>query len=38
VAKLKQDKQDWKSGVSAACSKSGTGISTFHDKYGEGEN
>jgi hypothetical protein len=44
VAKLKQDKfvrendENWKSGVSAACAKSGTGISTFRDKYGEGEN
>jgi len=41
VAMLKQDKHvrqndpNWKSGVSAACSKSGTGISTFRDRYGE---
>jgi len=38
---IKQDKYvrendpNWKSGVSAACAKSGTGISTFRDKYGE---
>merc|ERR1711862_176010 len=41
VAMIKQDKYvrendaNWKSGVSAACVKSGTGISTFRDKYGE---
>ena len=41
VALLKQDKlvretdPNWKPGVSAACAKSGTGISTFRDKYGE---
>lgn len=41
VALLKQDKYvrendaNWKSGQSAACVKSGTGISTFRDKYGE---
>ena len=41
VALLKQDKyvrendENWKSGQSAACVKSGTGISTFRDKYGE---
>jgi len=41
VAMIKQDKfvrendPNWKSGVSAACAKSGTGISTFRDKYGE---
>jgi len=41
VAMIKQDKYvrendpNWKSGVSAACAKSGTGISTFRDKYGE---
>ena len=41
VELLKQDKlvrqtdPNWKPGVSAACAKSGTGISTFRDKYGE---
>ena len=41
VQLLKQDKlvretdPNWKPGVSAACAKSGTGISTFRDKYGE---
>jgi len=41
IAMLKQDKfvrendENWKSGVSAACAKSGGGISTFRDKYGE---
>lgn len=41
VAMLKADKHtrmhdpNWKSGVSAACVKSGTGISTFRDKFGE---
>lgn len=41
IAMLKQDKYvrkhdtNWKSGVSAACAKSGEGISTFRDKYGE---
>lgn len=41
VAMLKQDKfvrendDNWKSGVSSACAKSGDGISTFRDKYGE---
>lgn len=41
IAMLKQDKfvrendENWKSGVSAACAKSGSGISTFRDKYGE---
>ena len=40
-AMIKQDKyvrkhdKNWKSGVSAACMKSGEGISTFRDKYGE---
>jgi len=40
-AMLKQDKyvrkhdKNWKSGVSSACMKSGEGISTFRDKYGE---
>ncbi|CAJ1945952.1 unnamed protein product [Cylindrotheca closterium] len=43
LALLKADKHtrendpNWKPGVSAACAKSGTGISTFRDKYGEGE-
>uniref|UniRef100_A0A7S4KCB2 PUB domain-containing protein n=1 Tax=Odontella aurita TaxID=265563 RepID=A0A7S4KCB2_9STRA len=43
-AQIKADKYvrmndpNWKSGQSAACVKSGTGISTFRDKYGEGEN
>lgn len=43
VALLKQDKyvrendDNWTSGVSAACAKSGQSISTFRDKYGEGE-
>lgn len=43
VALLKQDKHvrqnddNWTSGVSAACSKSGNTITTFRDKYGEGE-
>ena len=38
---LKQDKltretdPNWKPGLSAACAKSGTSISTFRDKYGE---
>lgn len=38
---LKQDKRtretdpNWKPGLSAACAKSGTSISTFRDKYGE---
>jgi hypothetical protein len=38
---LKQDKlaretdPNWKSGVSAACSKSGSGILTFRDRHGE---
>ena len=41
VALLKQDKyvrqndDNWKSGVSAACAKSGDSISTFRDKFGE---
>lgn len=41
IAMLKQDKfvrqndANWTSGVSAACAKSGSGISTFRDKYGE---
>lgn len=41
VALLKQDKyvrendENWTSGVSAACSKTGDSISTFRDKYGE---
>jgi hypothetical protein len=41
LALLKADKvtretdPNWKPGVSAACAKSGTGISTFRDKYGE---
>ena len=41
VALLKQDKyvrendDNWTSGVSAACAKSGDSISTFRDKYGE---
>jgi molybdenum-dependent DNA-binding transcriptional regulator ModE len=41
VAMLKQDKlvretdPNWKPGVSAACAKSGTGISTFRDRHGE---
>lgn len=41
VALLKQDKyvrqndENWESGVSAACAKSGGSISTFRDKYGE---
>ena len=41
AAMIKQDKfvrkhdENWKSGVSAACVKSGEGISTFRDKYGE---
>lgn len=41
VAMLKADKHtrmhdpNWKSGVSAACMKSGDGISTFRDKFGE---
>lgn len=41
VALLKQDKyvrendDNWTSGVSAACSKTGDSISTFRDKYGE---
>jgi PUB domain len=41
VALLKQDKyvrqndENWTSGVSAACAKSGDSISTFRDKYGE---
>uniref|UniRef100_A0A7S2PBQ1 PUB domain-containing protein n=1 Tax=Leptocylindrus danicus TaxID=163516 RepID=A0A7S2PBQ1_9STRA len=41
IAMLKQDKfvrendENWKSGVSSACVKSGDGISTFRDKYGE---
>ena len=41
VALLKQDKyvrendENWTSGVSAACAKSGNSISTFRDKYGE---
>ena len=41
VALLKQDKyvrendDNWTSGVSAACAKSGNSISTFRDKYGE---
>jgi hypothetical protein len=41
LAMLKEDKRarhsdpNWKSGVSAACAKSGSGISTFRDKYGE---
>jgi len=26
---------NWKPGLSAACAKSGTSISTFRDKYGE---
>jgi hypothetical protein len=41
VAMLKQDKfvrqndENWTSGVSAACAKSGDSISTFRDKFGE---
>lgn len=41
LALLKQDKitretdPNWKPGLSAACAKSGTSISTFRDKYGE---
>lgn len=41
VALLKQDKyvrqndENWTSGVSAACAKTGDCISTFRDKYGE---
>eukprot|EP00339_Tiarina_fusa_P010318 CAMPEP_0117024544 /NCGR_PEP_ID=MMETSP0472-20121206/18214_1 /TAXON_ID=693140 ORGANISM="Tiarina fusus, Strain LIS" /NCGR_SAMPLE_ID=MMETSP0472 /ASSEMBLY_ACC=CAM_ASM_000603 /LENGTH=244 /DNA_ID=CAMNT_0004730999 /DNA_START=160 /DNA_END=894 /DNA_ORIENTATION=+ len=41
VALLKQDKlvretdPNWKPGVSAACAKSGAGISTFRDRHGE---
>lgn len=41
IAMLKQDKhvrqndENWTSGVSAACSKSGDSISTFRDKFGE---
>ena len=40
-ALIKQDKyvrendENWESKQSAACVKSGTGISTFRDKYGE---
>jgi hypothetical protein len=43
VDQLKQDKHvrlndpNWTSGVSAACAKTGTGIETFRDKFGEGE-
>lgn len=43
IAMLKADKHtrmhdpNWKSGVSAACMKSGDSISTFRDKFGEGE-
>jgi hypothetical protein len=43
VEQLKQDKHvrlndpNWTSGVSAACAKTGTGIETFRDKFGEGE-
>ena len=32
---VRQNDDNWKSGQSAACVKSGTGISTFRDKYGE---
>jgi len=32
---VRQNDKNWKSGQSAACVKSGTGISTFRDKYGE---
>jgi PUB domain len=41
VALLKQDKfvrqndENWTSGVSAACAKTGDSITTFRDKYGE---
>jgi len=41
LALLKEDKHarendpNWKPKVSAACAKTGTGISTFRDKYGE---
>lgn len=41
LALLQEDKQtrltdpNWKPGLSAACAKSGTSISTFRDKYGE---
>jgi hypothetical protein len=41
IALLQQDKHtrihdpNWKPGLSAACAKSGTSISTFRDKYGE---
>jgi hypothetical protein len=41
IQALKQDEHvrrndpNWKSGVSSACSKSGSSISTFRDKYGE---
>ena len=41
LALLKEDKHtrendpNWKPKVSAACAKSGSGISTFRDKYGE---
>eukprot|EP00934_Nitzschia_sp_Nitz4_P006200 Nitzschia sp. Nitz4//scaffold9_size221794//20073//20761//NITZ4_001317-RA/size221794-snap-gene-0.86-mRNA-1//1//CDS//3329560914//6190//frame0 len=41
VAMLQQDKltretdPNWKPGLSAACAKSGSSISTFRDKYGE---
>merc|ERR1719461_2311933 len=41
LALIKQDKyvrendQNWKSGPSAACAKTGSSISTFRDKYGE---
>lgn len=32
---VRKNDENWKSGQSAACVKSGTGISTFRDKYGE---
>jgi len=41
LAMLRQDKfvrendANWKSGVSAACAKSGTGLQTFRDRHGE---
>ena len=44
LAMLRQDKfvrendANWKSGVSAACAKSGTGLQTFRDRHGEWTN
>jgi hypothetical protein len=32
---VRENDENWKSGQSAACVKSGNGISTFRDKYGE---